>query len=205
MKKHVGVYGLTYKFTLSFFLSVSLLTSCEQRSESAVQKVFDFDSLLHTQTQALVEVKATLHKKVSMQGKADSTTLQAPDSQRWSNELEIFHQLSQINKPINRSTYSITEQDDSQSNLRIQAFHSESDIPFTDVKIYYLKTPSNIRKIEGFVNERNALYTSARTLTLNFSEVHNKLMLTSYSIKGGQHMMLGDTVQFHVQGFITIH
>jgi hypothetical protein len=200
MMRDIFTYHTTYKF----IVSCVLLVSCQQGTEKNTQKLFDFDSLLHAQTQALVAARAVLHKTVYMQGKADSVTLPPPDSQQWANELEIFHQLSQINKPINRSTYSITEQADNQSNLRIRAFHSESDIPFTDVKFYYLETPSAIRKIEGFVDERNALYKSARTLTLNFSEVHNKLMLTSYSIKGGQHMMLDDTVQFHVQGFITI-
>jgi hypothetical protein len=205
MRRDFFTHRVTHKFILSCVLIIPLLSSCQQNTSKAPQKLFDFDSLLHVQTQALVETKATLHKTVSIQGKADSVILQDLDSQRWASELEIFHQLSQINKPINRNTYSITEQDDSQSNLRVHTFHSESNIPFADVKIYYLKTSSNIRKIEGFVDERNALYQSTRTLKLNFREIHNKLMLTSYSIKGGQHMMLDDTVQFHIQGFITIH
>lgn len=193
-------------FTLAGCVFISLmLSACASKKKEAQPDLFNFDSLLNNQVRQLVNFKAVLQKEVEMQGKVERITLELLDSQRWMNELEIFQQLSQINKPINRTSYSIAESDDKQSNLKIRSFHSDEQIPFQDIKIYYLEAPSDIRKVEGTVNQQNPIYKSTRALTLNFSEVHNNHLLTSYSIKGGQQIIMGDTVQFNVQGSITIH
>jgi len=188
-----------------WFFLLPMLASCGTNQKQTELKLFDFDRLLNNQARQLVKVKAVLQKDVQMQNKVEHITVPSLDSQRWMNELEIFQQLSQINKPVNRNSYSITDHDDIQSNLQVRAFHSNEQIPFQDIKIYYLETLSDIRKIEGTVNQQNPIYKSTRALTLNFNEVHNKHMLTSYSIKGGQQIIMGDTVQFNIQGFITIH
>jgi len=187
-----------------FACCATLPLSCAPKETKPESNLFNFDSLISGQVKLLVENRAVLQKEVQMQDKKEHVTMEALDSQRWMNELEIFQQLSQINKPINSASYVVTESSDSQSNLKVRSFHSNDKVAFQDIKIYYLETPSHIRKIESIVNQQNPIYKSAKMLTLNFNEVYSKLMLTSYSIEGGQHMVLGDTVQFKILGAITV-
>jgi hypothetical protein len=70
--------------------------------------------------------------------------------------------------------------------------------------VYYLDNLSNIKKIEALYSEANSLLKESRLLTLEFKEVYNKNILNSYSIKGGQKMFLGDSVQFMVRGSISL-
>jgi hypothetical protein len=183
---------------------ILLLMACENPSES-VNKLYAFDSLLQSQALHLAHAKAVLKKEVEMGGHRQQSIAQPKDSIAWSNELGIFNQLSAINKPVNRSSYTVTQQQDSLSNLFMKVIRTNKNLPLKEVKLYYLNTPVNLRKVEGRLNERNSLYKSARVLTVFFNEVDNKIMLTSYSIQGGQHMIFGDTVQFDIRASVTIH
>ena len=53
-------------------------------------------------------------------------------------------------------------------------------------------------------DEETSLYKSSRFLTLEFQNINNKNVLTSYSVKGGQKMIMGDSVIFSVKGKILI-
>lgn len=163
-----------------------------------------FDSVWNAQVKSLTEAKAELTKEVHMNGVTQSTTSVISDSLAWANELEIFQPIASINKPGNRSYYQETILDDESSNLTIRRLFTEEALIVKEVRIYYLESPNHIRKIEAITNERNSLYTSARNLSLNFSEVNNKTLLTSYSVEGGQHMILGDSVQFDIHSTIRI-
>jgi len=178
--------------------------SCTSDRQTNGDQLLAFDSLWQAQVKALTEAKAELTKEVRMNETTESTTFIPKDSLAWTNELEIFQQIASINKPANRSYYQESILDDTSSNLTIRSLKTNEKLAVKEVRVYYLQTPEHIRKIEAFTSDRNSLYKSARTLVLNFSEVNNKTPLTSYSIQGGQHMMLGDTVQFDVQSTIRI-
>lgn len=179
------------------------LFSCSRSSTIRETELIAFDSLWREQVSALAEAKAELTKEVLMNGAVEKKSFIPKDTTAWMNELEIFQQLRAINKPVNIDSYVETISDDSLSNLKIRSLVSQKEIPLKELRVYYLNTQDKIRRIEAVINERNALYKSARTLSLTFSELNNKTILTSYSIQGGQHMILGDTVQFDIQS--TIH
>lgn len=190
---------------LFILISVTCLlsvVSCTVKETKQVRSLIAFDSLAQVQIQALTESGAQLTKVVTMNTTRDSTTFTPKDSLAWANELEIFQQISTINKPGNRDYYQDTLQDDSTSNLSIRNLTTDKNLVLKKVSIYYLESAGEIKKIEALTNDKNSLYKSARSLSLNFSRVSNKTLLTSYSIYGGQHMILGDTVQFEIQGTI---
>jgi hypothetical protein len=72
------------------------------------------------------------------------------------------------------------------------------------MKIYYYGQPENIKRIEAQFNEVNSLYSSSRFLIMNFQDLNNKPVLSSYSVTGGQKMFLGDTVIFSIKGIVTL-
>lgn len=192
------------RVTFFFIVFLFLVSACSRNKQDSADQLLAFDSLWQAQVKALAEAEAELTKEVRMNGVTESTTFVPKDTLTWANELEIFQQISSINKPANKSYYRETILDDTSSNLTIRRLKTHEKFSVNEVRVYYLEDPKNIRKIEAFTSERNSLYKSARTLSLNFSEVNNKTVLTSYSIQGGQHMMLGDTVQFDIQSTIRI-
>lgn len=182
-----------------------MLAGCVNTPVKQKETVFALDSILNAQNNNLLLLKATLSKEVLMDGKEEMTNFLPEDSSAWASEFQIFQQINSINKPINLGVYTETVFADSSSNLTIRRLKTERNLPLKELKVYYLENPSKIRKVEGYISESNALYSSARILSMHFSDVYNKTLLTSYSVKGGQHMILGDTVQFDIQSTIRIN
>lgn len=188
-------------------LIVAGLSSCGNVEDSP-SHYLSFDSLITEQIKLLSHSKAKLKKTASLDDKADSTDFTVPDSAGWSKELGVFLQLDMINKPIYRDQYTVHEGQDPKSNLTVRTFEGKTestDLPVSSLKIYYLKDFSNIRRIEGVYNEENTLYGSSQFLSLELQDIHNKNVLTSYSIKGNQKMIMADSLQFSVAARIIIN
>lgn len=179
-------------------------TACTD-SRTTVQHYYPVDSLLNSQITLLTNAKAQLTKKAFINGKEEVKTYVPKSDTAWRHELDIFMQLNDINKPSNTGKYKLESSvKDTNSNLLIYSLMTAEKLPVTSYKVYYLKSRSNIRKIEAHYYEENALLNSSRTLTLEFQDIHNKIVLTSYSIAGGQKMLLADSVTFTVNGSITL-
>ncbi len=191
------------KRILFILLTVAVLSACEhKRSETTYY--YALDSLLNDQVQYLTVSHATLSKKGFIDGKEDAASFIPKDTSRWKYELDVFAELNDINKPANVGKYQMEKNlKDSNSNLLIYSIESTEPLPVVFLKVYYLDTPSNIRKIEGLYREESSLLKSARQLSMEFQNINNKIVLTSYSITGGQKVLLGDSVQFSVTGLIT--
>lgn len=191
---------------LLFFLlvlSAFVFFSCEEK-QVETKYYYALDSLLNEQVIFLSQSKASLLKKATLDDKQELKTL-VPDTSLWKFELDVFAQLNDINKPTNASKYR-TERDvkDATSNLLIYSIESIEKLPVSYLKVYYLNTLSDIRKIEGVYREESSLLNSARHLSMEFQNINNKIVLTSYSMTGGQKMLVGDSVQFSVHGTITL-
>lgn len=191
-----------------FFLllvgSFVFLSSCENK-KSDTKLYYSLDSLLKDQVEYLTESKAALSKTASIDGKEETKAFVPKDTSAWKYEFDVFAQLNDINKPANTGKYH-TERavKDLNSNLLIYSIESTEKLPVSFLKVYYLETLSNIRKIEGLYREESSLLTSSRHLSMEFQNINNKIVLTSYSMQGGQKMLLGDSVQFSVHGTITL-
>jgi hypothetical protein len=179
-----------------------LLFCCGSNTESRTS-LYRIDSLVTSQVKYLTEIKARLHKEATLKNGVDSVTYLPKDTAAWINELDIFLQLNAINKPINRDSYLVDDGlMDPTSNLTVKAFTSTKDLPVVYLRIFYQDNIRKPRKIEALYDEANSLYQSARLLTMDFQQIDNKTVLTSYSIKGGQKMIMGDSVNFFVRGKI---
>lgn len=185
-------------------LAIVSLSSCENK-RTDTKRYYTLDSLLKEQVQYLTQSHATLEKKAFLDGKTGVSSFIPQDTTRWKHELDVFAELNDINKPANVGKYH-TKRDvkDPNSNLLIYQMESTETLPVVFLKVYYLDNLSNIRKIEGLYREESSLLKSSRHLSMEFQNINNKIVLTSYSITGGQKMLLGDTVQFSVTGMVTL-
>jgi len=126
------------------------------------------------------------------------------DSVAWKKEFEIFNVLNSINKPVNRARYRIELNSDKKSNLKVKSFLTNDDLSVKYLRVYYQHSPAQIKKIEASYEESNVLYHSAKILSLQFEQIRDTPVLTSFSIRGGQKMFLDDTVQYNISGRLTL-
>jgi len=195
------------RFTILLIAVVLLFTACENQRSNAT-RYYPVDSLVEAQVFYLYESKARLTKTATIGANHEQTTT-TKDTTRWRHELAVFAQLDDINKPSNAAMYNVENgSPDVNSNLLVYALEAKDDpehpIPVVLFKVYYLGNLNNIRKIEGLYREENSLLTSSRKLSMNFENINNKIVLTSYSVTGGQKMLMGDSVQYSVTGMITL-
>jgi len=188
---------------LIVLIIIGSLVSCSDGKKT--KALYPVDSLLQAQANYLYAKKAHLKKIVLLGGKEEEISLTPKDIIAWRNELEIFTALDVINKPINRSYYSIEDLSDSRSNLKVKAFTTTEDLPVRYIKIYYYQSPDKLRRLEAQFKESNSLYTSSRDLTMDFQQFGDTIVLTSYNIVGGQKMLLDDTVQYHITGSLALN
>jgi hypothetical protein len=188
---------------LIVLILIGSLVSCSDGKKT--KALYPVDSLLQAQANYLSARKAHLKKVVLLDGKEEEISLAPKDIIAWRNELEIFTALDVINKPINRSYYSIEDLSDSRSNLKVKAFTTTEDLPVRYIKIYYYQSPNKLRRLEAQFKESNSLYTSLRDLTMDFQQFGDTIVLTSYNIVGGQKMLLDDTVQYHITGSLALN
>lgn len=180
------------------------LSSCENK-RSDTKYYYALDSVLIKQTKFLSASKARLTKDAFINGETETKSYTPASDTAWTRELDVFAELNDINKPANIGKYR-TEQGvkDINSNLLIYKIESTEKLPVVFLKVYYLDNLSNIRRIEGFYREESSLLKSSRQLSMEFENINNKIVLTSYSVTGGQKMLLGDSVQFSVNGTVTL-
>ena len=183
--------------------ALMLLSTCAPPN-SGGRALFAIDSLLHAQALQLSKAQASLNKQIVLGTKQEEVTLTPRDTTAWLKELEVFSVMNAINKPINRDRYQVSESGDLKSNLRVKSFSTSNDLPLTYVKLYYHGKPERIRKIEAEYKELNGLYATSKLLALEFDDMNGTPVITSYSILGGQKMLLDDTVSYDIKGRVTL-
>lgn len=187
-----------------FVITAAVLSSCDH-TRSKTSYYYALDSLLAGQSKLLSQSKASLTKEASLDRLKELKSYTPLSDSAWAHELDIFAELNDINKPANAGKYHTKKGvKDPNSNLLIYKIERAERAPVVFLNVYYLNNLSNIRKIEGFYYEESTLMKSSRQLAMEFQNINNKIVLTSYSITGGQKMLLGDSVQFSVTGTITL-
>ena len=181
-----------------------IFSACVKKAKSETY-YFNVDSLILEQIKFFSKVPVSLTRESQLGYKVVTKIIPALDSVGWATELEEFSQLTAINKPTYKGSFAIESGlEDTKSNLKVRAFINTKGLPIEYFKIYYQDRPFKLRKIQAFIRESNSLYKSSRTLAMEFQDLYNKTVLTSYSIKGGQKMIAGDSIEFEVRGKIRI-
>lgn len=187
-----------YSSIKSYWLLVigGIVFGCAERQTVTQKPLYNIDSVLTAQVSVLK--KHELKKSVTINGKNEDTKL-TPDSLQWADELEIFKAIDQVNKASFRSAYVVNDTRDTNSNLMIREIKAQGEVPVSFLKLYFLKSLKDVRKIEASLVEDNSLYTDTRKLTLEFERSH---VLQKYRIEGSQKMVMNDSVNFVIEGAI---
>ncbi|MEQ8424007.1 MAG: hypothetical protein RIA63_04805 [Cyclobacteriaceae bacterium] len=184
------------KIKILILLSSSVMFSC-QRAKETPEILFDVDRLIDSQVVSLMQAGASLTKAASIDEASDNATF-VPDSAGWANELEVFRHLDVINRSIYEDAYDITSVKDTNSNLMVRVLKARRPIPVTTFKVFYQDDPDKVRKIEASFSEENALYYTAREFSLELDEYQGQMILSGYTVRGIQKMILRDTVNFSI-------
>lgn len=190
-------------FLLFTALISLLLANCSPETRSR-EALYDIDSLIRTQIRYLKEYNTSIQKTALLNGVQNVTTIKPTDSADWDEELAIFMELDVMNKPSNKALYKIDSELDSKNNLNVKSFTATEDLPVVFLKVYYNRSLDELRKVEARYYESNALYKSTRYLTMEFEQVYNTTLLTSYKVAGGQKMFLDDSVQYSISASIDV-
>lgn len=181
--------------------SVGLLFSCTQK-QSAVQKSFyNFDSLVTAQAGKLKGFELT--KSVLIDTAGEQAQL-IPDSTQWTNELELFRQLAEVNKASFRDAYVVNDLRDTNSNLTVREIKAQRDVPVSLVRLYYLHTPDDLRKVEATFVEENALYINTRKMMMELVRFNDTNLIHRYRVESVQKFMVSDSVRFVIAGEVAM-
>lgn len=173
-----------------------LLAGCAGKQATTHTQFYNIDSLIAAQGSLLKNKE--LSKLVTINGRSEETKF-TPDSLQWTSELEVFRQIDQVNKSSFREEYVVADIRDTNSNLMIREIKSNGEAPVSMFRLYFLRTPGDVRKIEATLVEENALYTDTRKMTMEFDRHH---MLSRYRVEGSQKMVMDDSVRFVIAGSV---
>jgi hypothetical protein len=194
------------QFIVPTAIVLLMMASCVNPKKNS-QKYFQVDSLLRAQTTYLTQSKAKLFKSARLGEKVDSASYVPKDTSEWLRELDALYQLAAINKPVYQGLYTTKDLPDANSNLRVRSYEAsggENDIPVRYLRLYYMGNLSRLKRIEGLYMESNPLYKGSNFISIQLQDVYNKTMVTSYSLKGAQKMILADSLDFVIDGEISL-
>jgi hypothetical protein len=192
------------KSILLFCLLIAFVSVSCGSDETTVALFYPVDSLLDNQVRQLTRSRATL-SKIARMGQEESAAEYIPaDTTGWQKELEVFYQINAINKPVNKSSYSIENRRDESTGLQLKTFYSSEEVPVRMLKVYFRDTPLLPDMIEASVTEVNSMFKGTRNLQLKFAQENDNIVLTGYTIDGGQKMFLADSVRYNIKGSVTI-
>lgn len=181
--------------------SLLLAAACKAPDgPSHTGQFLNMDSLINEQSKALIGYSVKKDIQVN-----DSTfaTKEFRNVSNWSNELNAFQELNQINRPTYRDAYVLTDAQDLKSNLIIKTWTARTALPLRSFKLYILPTTSQIKRIEAEMVVSDFYYDSDRKLVLDFSLLGAGNRLEAYHISGTQKYFWASREHFSVSGVIT--
>jgi hypothetical protein len=164
-------------------------------TKDADKKYFDLIQFTDNQVHELYMQKLQVKKKIFLDGETDQITL---DTLNWEKELALFKEAD-INSPSLRDSYEIDE-DKSRHTLTYTA--KESKLKVKEIKLVFDEQSQmnkvSIKQVKIFFSEDNQLYEIQRDLSM---ELKNNL-LSAYSIKGFQKVILKDSLIYDINATI---
>lgn len=177
--------------------------SCEpaiEKEQKSIDTYYDIEGLVDEQLQLLDSIGPSLLKTATINGLPEKTTFTPTDS-IWRKELEIFRSAD-INKPRLLDSYLKTEANNEGGSSIIYISKFPKSTLADTIRITFVNNlPS---QIYASLRSQNTLFKSSKKLKLEFSNVHNRQIITGYSVAGWQKMVSKDSTHFDIEGRINL-
>ncbi|XOV92438.1 MAG: hypothetical protein ACFHWX_19820 [Bacteroidota bacterium] len=169
------------------------VSGCNVSGEKAltIKEYFDLDSLLDHQIELIANSNLKLDKKVMLDGQIEEKTFD-PDTAMLTGEFKIIREFD-LNKTNYIGAYEVI------SNGGITKYLLK---PGQNSPVDYLEiqkgSDGKLEQLKGVFFEDKEIYQHQREIQIIFKNGQ----ISAYSIKGYQHMIMKDTVQFLTQAII---
>ncbi|MBS1489874.1 MAG: hypothetical protein JSS93_05065 [Bacteroidetes bacterium] len=177
------------------------LWSCVSDKQKYKKIYFDFDSLITAQIKDIKKHEAVLLKKTILNSLVDSLSIK-PDSIQLRNELEMFRQIDDINKPMYKGLYQMETKEDINSNLTVRTFTTNIKTNVAFVKLFFNQKISRLKRIESSWAENNTMMNTQRFLMLEFDDYNGQPRLIHYRVTGYQKVIFSKSVSLAVEGWV---
>ena len=181
---------------LVFGISLSCIPENSTRQNSS--DFYNINALVDNQINLLDSINPLIHKVAIIDGNQQQRELQPNDSAGWSKELSIFRSAD-LNHTKYNSSYEIIKEG-AGSNLRFLKYISlhpeETEV---DTALIEFNSQKNLKSIHAYLENRNELFYSSKTLDLHFIDKDNTPIISKYKIYGWQKMISKDSVSFLIQ------
>lgn len=179
-------------------LLTAALLGCNTESTTSSRTYYDIDSLVTAQINYLSENAFSLKKISSM-----DTVLIKSNNINWGLELEIFRSLD-INKPALSDSYMAQDKlDAANSNLTVLRYSPNYGQPTVQqIELHYLDRLDNLKRLKAKVGNSNGLFDSSREFYMEFEQIEGKSILSYYTIKGNQKLVMRDTLNVNISAEI---
>lgn len=173
-----------------------MLTGCsgDAEDEDKIKDYYDVQSLFVGQPTLLRNF--TFTKKANIDGQSEEKEVSF-DSLGWSKELAMFANMD-INKAAYLGAYEIEET--TTENGKAISYKRKagtvSGVVWMTVAFDHQGSPL---RFSGLFQEQNALYQNERKLSADFVVHNGSAVLTNYTIKGYQKILMKDTVQYKIE------
>lgn len=164
--------------------------SCQPMSDFKVEKFFQLDSMLISQSILLSEKGVTVTKSVNMDDEFEEITFR-PDTTRWAKEFQIIKDFS-LNKTFYIGAFDKKESEQSTVYIR----KPKQPVPITRFEV---RTGKELEHVSGQYFEDKDIFQHERNFVLTFDEAG---LLSEYKIWGFQKMILQDTINYSITGSI---
>lgn len=124
----------------------------------------------------------------------------SPEAPDWAKELEVFLSAD-INKPMLTDSY-ITKERQVDSGLSLSYISKLPRATLVDTLSVLLSSERKLYQVYAYLENANSLFTSVKTLELNFTEKYDRQVLESYTVSGWQKMIAKDSTSFNISATI---
>lgn len=188
---HRTVSILGFSFLLG--LSVACQPSHEQSSSPKVYA--DIAGMVNGHIEDLVASGATLEKVAELDGETEELSV-VYDKEAWEKELALFKEVD-INTPRLLDAYDIKTE--GQSVLYVPKPSSDG-LEVQRILLQY--EGDKIVAFQAVTEDKNALFTTQRTLTMGFEVVGDSTRLLQYEARGSQKLVFRSPLKFKIAGTI---
>jgi hypothetical protein len=181
--------------TVGISIFCSSCDTSEQGDRAANNVYYDLKGFVDTQIEFLELQSPTVNKTVVSNGEKE---LLSTKDVNWKRELELFIQAD-INKPAYGKSYTIVTSDSLQYEYTLKAGEK---LPVQYLKIVLDKAGGTPAVVSAQIVSKNKLYESKKDIQLGCATHSGQLVITNYSIKGYQKLILTEPKAFEIYGQI---